>query len=1081
VSHQGRLEFDEPPAGPSSVATAAVPQPAPTTPPCHPFLRQLATLCRSAVTRTKWVVVPSHHVGHALGESLVLGGTNWLNLRFVTPLDLAVRTAAPLLIDRGIDPSEESLGPALVMRLLGQVRGRYFGPIAHQTSLSAALWSTLRELRFAGLRARDLPPTAFASAAKHAEIVALLGAYERHLEQHRLADMAAVFEQAPHDLRFCPVRADDLVLECPDVPVPPVVRRFLDGLPGERQVPETMSVPNLEPSASWTARSAPARRHGASELLAAAGGPSGVTRDAARLVYLREPSAAGPAHGDGSLDIFHAGGVEAELDEIYRRVLASGRGLDAVEVVCAAAEVAHLAWEKAVTLGWPVTIACGLPATQSRPGRALLGWVGWLRNRLSAAELRRLLESGDLAPREWSTAGEASEAALSSGAAARVLQRAGATWGRGTYATTLSALAEDSERRAERAGIEADQRASHARRASRARRLQAWIAGLLAAVPEPDGDGSVGLAQVLAAARQFLASCAAVHNPLDRAAAEGIATALASLSVLDAHRCAFEEALGFILDAVEQTTIGCDRARPRHLHVSLIGATSYVTRPLVFLAGLEEARVFPALVEDPVLLDEEREALSAACDLRAGLPGSADRLRDAVHRGVLQVATAGLTAERVTFSFSCRETREFRDTFPSWVVLQAHRLRASAPHDTYRHLSRALGEPASSVPSMSAPAASTAQWWLAGVRAGERARQAVRSAYPALALAADAQAARDALVFGEHDGFAPQAAPVLDPAGPERVLSATTLETAAACPFRYFLRYGLGLEVVEESEPDPDVWLDSLTRGSALHEMYAGVLRRARAQGRRVAVTPDLEWARADAAARLDALARDLPPPSVEVAARERDEFLADVEAFVREEAEEHAVSGEAFEVSFGIPITAADDPLASGEVVEVPIEEGRVLRLRGRIDRLDQVAPDAYQVVDYKTGGFWPDGWKGVFAGGTRLQHALYALAGDELLRRAGRRGRVVRALYRFPTARGRGQRVEIPRPPDEAIRTVLHTIAEVLRTGTFLQARDEDTCRFCTFTGACGCEPWVRGRAKLDANAGGPLARLAQLEDVP
>jgi ATP-dependent helicase/nuclease subunit B len=379
------------------------------------------------------------------------------------------------------------------------------------------------------------------------------------------------------------------------------------------------------------------------------------------------------------------------------------------------------------------------------------------------------------------------------------------------------------------------------------------------------------------------------------------------------------------------------------------------------------------------------------------------------------------------------------------------------------------------------PPATAAQWWLAGARAGQAALRAVRSAYPELASAADARVARDATAFGAHDGFVPDAALALDPAGPGRVLSATTLETAAACPYRYFLRYGLGLEVVEESEPDPDVWLDPLTRGSALHEMYAAVLRRARAQGRRVDVRSDLEWARDDAERRLDALARALPPPSGEVAAREREEFLADLEAFVREEAEEHAVSGEAFEVSFGSPVVTAEDPLASREVVAVPIGDDRVLRLRGRIDRLDRVDAETYQVVDYKTGGFWPDGWKGTFAGGTRLQHALYALAGDELLRRAGRRGCVVRAVYRFPTARGRGQRVEIPRPPDEAVRAVLRTLTEVLRAGAFLQARVPDTCRFCTFTGACGREPWVRGRAKLEANAGGPLAMLSALGEVP
>src|SRR5574339_1207185 len=83
-----------------------------------PFVSQLASLCRDFVTRNKWVFVPSHAVGRTLGERIALEGTNWLNLRFVTPLDIALRMGAPFLVERGIDPSEEELGPALMMRLL---------------------------------------------------------------------------------------------------------------------------------------------------------------------------------------------------------------------------------------------------------------------------------------------------------------------------------------------------------------------------------------------------------------------------------------------------------------------------------------------------------------------------------------------------------------------------------------------------------------------------------------------------------------------------------------------------------------------------------------------------------------------------------------------------------------------------------------------------------------------------------------------------------------------------------------------------------------------------------------------------
>ena len=106
-----------------------------------PFVEQLKECCSQFPTRSKWVCVPTHAIGRTLGERLVLEGTNWLNLRFVTPLDLALRMGAPFLVERGIDPSEEELGPALMMRLLMDLpeAGGYFRPMAGHPTLAQAL------------------------------------------------------------------------------------------------------------------------------------------------------------------------------------------------------------------------------------------------------------------------------------------------------------------------------------------------------------------------------------------------------------------------------------------------------------------------------------------------------------------------------------------------------------------------------------------------------------------------------------------------------------------------------------------------------------------------------------------------------------------------------------------------------------------------------------------------------------------------------------------------------------------------------------------------------------------------------
>src|SRR6186997_2614705 len=104
------------------------------------FIDHLRDLCRAHPTRAKWVFVPAHAAGRTIGDRLAREGTDWANLSFVTPLDVALRMGAPFLVERGIDPSEEGLGPALVMRLLLTLpeEGGYFRPLATQPDLAAA-------------------------------------------------------------------------------------------------------------------------------------------------------------------------------------------------------------------------------------------------------------------------------------------------------------------------------------------------------------------------------------------------------------------------------------------------------------------------------------------------------------------------------------------------------------------------------------------------------------------------------------------------------------------------------------------------------------------------------------------------------------------------------------------------------------------------------------------------------------------------------------------------------------------------------------------------------------------------------
>lgn len=995
-----------------------------------PLIGFLAELCRCHPTRAKWVIGPAHAVGLTLADRLAREGTDWVNLRMVTPLDLATRMAAPFLLERGLEPSEDGLGGALVMRLLLDLPGEngYFRPMARHASMGDALWRTIRELRYAGVRAAHLSPPSSRdpdarpftpTAVKQAELAGLLRAYEAHLEARGIADMPLVFEEAPRHAEWSPIEAGDLVVELPGSTWPPLVRRFLDILPGERR--------NAPPPGRWPARAT-----------------------------------------SEQTTIFHAGGRDAEIDEIFRRIAASGERLDQVEIACSAAVPPSLALEKAARLDWPVTLAAGVPAATTRPGRLLLRYCDWLDSDFDAAELRRLLQSGDC----WSKGFGGGEEDLSPGQAARLLLRAEATWGRETYGFALARRAEEYERRAADPEGAGEDRAWNARKARQTRTLLSWVTAVLGAVPVPEPvSDTLPLGQLAAAAAAFLQGNAARWGGLDRLGLEAVVAALAELGSLGAYRCGLAEGVRFLRQRVESLSVGRERPRPGHLHVSTLDEAGHDGRPLVYVAGLEEGVVFPAAIEDPVLLDEDRRAIGA------GLPTSVERQARQLDLVLSRLDALAGAAARVCYSFSCRDTREFRETFPSWVVLRAYRLQQGDARLTYGAMKAGLGEPVSPVAATAASARTDAGWWLANRRA-PGVIEAILREFPSLARGIEACRARASTRFTVFDGLVPEAGAALDPARTGRPVSATTLEDAAKCPLRFFFRQGLGVRPIEEGRTDQDVWLDPRTKGTELHALYARVTRLAAAERRRPRLEVDQPRLQAWGRERLEALRREMPPPSDEVFAREARDFLDDLDAFITAECEgRHGDDPVGFEVAFGFPLEEGErEALASPDPVELPIGDGRRVVLHGRIDRINRLEAHDYEVADYK-GSYWRDDWQGEFAGATRLQHALYGVAAAALLRRLDARARVVRGTYLFPSVRGLRVRKVIPAPSRETLVAVLRDLSDLFGSGAFAPSNEEGACRWCEFSDACHvADPGVV-RAKVDDENDEALAAYRRL----
>ena len=300
-------------------------------------------------------------------------------------------------------------------------------------------------------------------------------------------------------------------------------------------------------------------------------------------------------------------------------------------------------------------------------------------------------------------------------------------------------------------------------------------------------------------------------------------------------------------------------------------------------------------------------------------------------------------------------------------------------------------------------------------------------------------------------------------------VSATSLESWAACPFRYFLGHVLRLSALDSAEESATI--SPLDRGSLIHRILERFAREVDAGGRIPA--PDEEWASA-----LRRMLFDIAGEEFESAESqgvtgkpllwglEKRDILADLETFLEEDAKlraGHRTGRIVVEKAFGF----------GGDSLDVEDPETR-LRFRGYIDRID-VSGDGSSalVIDYKTGSASPYRAleKDPIDGGKRLQLGVYSLAARALVP-----GADIRAAYWFTTNRG-GFRLAPPATfdlGDEEVRKRfkegLTTIVSGIGAGMFPANPGPpgwggpSNCSYCDFDSLCAtrrADLWERKKS--------------------
>lgn len=520
------------------------------------------------------------------------------------------------------------------------------------------------------------------------------------------------------------------------------------------------------------------------------------------------------------------------------------------------------------------------------------------------------------------------------------------------------------------------------------------------------------------------------------------------------------------------------------------------------LLGLVEGR-FPGVFRpDPFLLDPERKALNDEVATvtprktvtQLSLFENDDRSPDSTRGPSLPTTetraaqvrrmfarTLGQAEESLVLSYPRADEQTGRERLPSlflMAALQAFRGVAVTAEDLHKivtededghtdiDLSIDMGERDTGVVA----------------RHGIQALGWLEADRPFLRSAHELSRGRSAKCLSPFDGLVGREGedshPKLDPIKSGQAISASRIAAFGECGFRYFLRYVLRLEPA--IEPEERRKLDPLEKGTLFHEVAELFLRERRDQGALPIRNTDEERARLLALGdeRLDAWVEGSPPRLVLLWRAEKKVFLALLTDWLAREAENYRTKKTTpahFEVSFGLPHRRSNTNEPHRDLpVEIALDDGRVLKISGQIDRIDRIdAADGGGLVlrDYKTGKAPTDNDASLFKGGRQLQIPFYILAAQEIF--PGEK--VVEAFLDYVNA-GRQVAFSPAKATSATFRALLLRIAELMGHGVFMQ--EPSACTFCDFTAVCGPHPVLESR-KRRRRLYDPLARkVAELK---
>lgn len=705
---------------------------------------------------------------------------------------------------------------------------------------------------------------------------------------------------------------------------------------------------------------------------------------------------------------FHALGPVAEVREVFRRMAEQNASWDEVEVIVSDyATYASIIHAESSNLSVACTYSKGLPMLFSQAGQAATLYLDWLESGYSLEPIMQAFKQGAIR-----LSSEDHTLPISNSTLIAVLEKSGIGWGRERYGLLHSWR--------DHAKEESDRTAAGS--------LLAFFDGLFEVLPSDKEAWTPR--DVLNGWIRFL-DAAPSRLEQDRQVKANMQQAKQILQKVPTTYMDRKSAIRFGRDYVDKVKVSAEGIPTEgKVHVSSLEDGGHSGRRYTYLVGMNEENWAVAQRQDPILLDEERERIS---------PYLMTSREKAGKRESARVRLLGMIQGTCTLSFLSYRVADHKESNPAFELLRVFREAHSIPDATYENLLEELGPPVGLIHTSNRVALDAQEVWMKQLITSNghfhHGRSEVLAAYAHLADGEKALEARENILVGEYDGVLAthSDSPISD------ATSVSKLEMYARCPLQYFYHQVLRVRPKEMATFDRSRWLNAAQRGTLLHAIFQKYWTETMEQGG----THDYERLRQITVEEMEKIQQQVSAPSIHVRQKEWEEIKSDVDIFWEGE-KKRQTTPRYMELALH----------RQDELFQVELGDEWVLPLKGFVDRVDEVAPGQYKIVDYKTGN--PRKYKEheYFSQGTQLQHAIYAIAVEQWLQKTGTdaNARVVESSYYFPTVQGQGQEVVRTQNRREETARLVSLLTESMRKGIFPPTKDTGACSYCQYQKACG-----------------------------